>query len=380
MANQKKIKIQGFKFKPFSEKQLKILTCWQDNSPVKDKFLIIADGSIRSGKEQPLSSKLYTPNGYKLMRDIIVGDYVFDRQGNPTKVIGIFPQGKKDVYEITFCDGSKTRCGIEHLWTYEDNGTFLTKTLAELMKEDYSEFKFPINGCVEFKERKTDSVTYVKFIPDDYKYNSKENRLQYLAHLLNIHGRVLSSNFMTYYNISKQLMDDVAELARSLGLYVDTNHSEIQIQINKELYEKLISIHQCKLTITDEKLWKTIKSIKYIGQEECQCIYVDNEEHLYLTDDFIVTHNTVCMALSFVLFVMTNFNQQNAAMCGKSVGSFRRNVLATLKQMMIAIGYEVIEHRSENYVEIINGEVVNYFYIFGGKSFLATLLGKPSSK
>lgn len=51
----------------------------------------------------------------------------------------------------------------------------------------------------------------------------------------------------------------------------------------------------------------------------------------------------------------------------KSVGSFRRNVLATLKQMMIAIGYEVIEHRSENYVEIINGEVVNYFYIFGGK-------------
>ena len=73
------------------------------------------------------------------------------------------------------------------------------------------------------------------------------------------------------------------------------------------------------------------------------------------------------MALSFVLFVMTNFNQQNEAMCGKSVGSFRRNVLATLKQMMIAIGYEVIEHRSENYVEIINGEVVNYFYIFGGK-------------
>ena len=73
------------------------------------------------------------------------------------------------------------------------------------------------------------------------------------------------------------------------------------------------------------------------------------------------------MALSFVLFVMTNFNQQNAAMCGKSVGSFRRNVLATLKQMMIAIGYEVIEHSSENYGEIINGEVVNYFYIFGGK-------------
>lgn len=51
----------------------------------------------------------------------------------------------------------------------------------------------------------------------------------------------------------------------------------------------------------------------------------------------------------------------------KSVGSFRRNVLATMKQMMISIGYEVIEHRSENYVEITNGDVVNYFFIFGGK-------------
>ena len=87
MANQKKIKIQGFKFKPFSEKQLKILTCWQDNSPVKDKFLIVADGSIRSGKEQPLSSKLYTPNGYKLMRDIIVGDYA-------AKAQSLFDSGK----------------------------------------------------------------------------------------------------------------------------------------------------------------------------------------------------------------------------------------------------------------------------------------------
>ena len=57
----------------------------------------------------------------------------------------------------------------------------------------------------------------------------------------------------------------------------------------------------------------------------------------------------------------------------KSVGSFRRNVLMTLKQMMISLDYEVIEHRSENYVEIIKDDVVNYFYIFGGKFVFATL-------
>lgn len=50
MANLKKIKLQGFKFKPFSAKQLKLLTWWQENSPVRDKFMIVADGSIRAGK------------------------------------------------------------------------------------------------------------------------------------------------------------------------------------------------------------------------------------------------------------------------------------------------------------------------------------------
>lgn len=45
----------------------------------------------------------------------------------------------------------------------------------------------------------------------------------------------------------------------------------------------------------------------------------------------------------------------------------------TLKQMMISLDYEVIEHRSENYVEIIKDDVVNYFYIFGGRFIFATL-------
>ena len=102
MANQKKIKLTGFKFQPFSKKQMKVLTYWQDNSPVSDKFLLVADGSVRSGKQESNLAKLYTPDGYKLMGDIKVGDYVFDRLGRPTKVLGVFPQGVKDTYRITF--------------------------------------------------------------------------------------------------------------------------------------------------------------------------------------------------------------------------------------------------------------------------------------
>ena len=53
-------------------------------------------------------------------------------------------------------------------------------------------------------------------------------------------------------------------------------------------------------------------------KSEPKGILVDNEEHLYLCDDFIVTHNTVVCALSFVLYTMTHFNHQNAALAGKA--------------------------------------------------------------
>ena len=64
---------------------------------------------------------------------------------------------------------------------------------------------------------------------------------------------------------------------------------------------------------------------------------------------------------------MSTFNGQNFAMCGKTIGSFRRNVLFWLKLMLRSRGYQVTDHRADNLVEISRGEVTNYFYIFGGK-------------
>ena len=118
---------------------------------------------------------------------------------------------------------------------------------------------------------------------------------------------------------------------------------------------------------TKTKEWKMIKSIEYVGKEECQCIMVDNEEHLYLTDDFIVTHNTISMALSFLLFVMRNFNQLDAAMAGKTIGALRRNLVNPLKQIGETLGYEIIDHRSDNYLEVSKGNITNNIWLFGAK-------------
>lgn len=86
-----------------------------------------------------------------------------------------------------------------------------------------------------------------------------------------------------------------------------------------------------------------------------------------IADGAIRSGKTVCMSLSFVMWAMTKFNGQNFGMCGKTIGSFRRNVLFWLKMMLRSRGYTVADHRADNLVVISRGETVNHFYIFGGK-------------
>lgn len=86
-----------------------------------------------------------------------------------------------------------------------------------------------------------------------------------------------------------------------------------------------------------------------------------------IADGAIRSGKTVCMSLSFVMWSMETFNGQNFAMCGKTVGSFRRNVLSVMKQMLPARGYRLQDRRSENMLVITRGAVTNFYYIFGGK-------------
>lgn len=86
-----------------------------------------------------------------------------------------------------------------------------------------------------------------------------------------------------------------------------------------------------------------------------------------IADGAIRSGKTVSMSLSFALWAMSSFNGQNFAMCGKTIGSFRRNVLFWLKLMLKSRGYRVADHRADNLVIITKGSTENYFYIFGGK-------------
>lgn len=86
-----------------------------------------------------------------------------------------------------------------------------------------------------------------------------------------------------------------------------------------------------------------------------------------IADGSVRSGKTLSMSLSYVIWAMETFNGQNLGMAGKTIGSFRRNVLNLLKVMLLLRGYRYRDKRSDNLLEVRKGKIVNYFYIFGGK-------------
>lgn len=85
-----------------------------------------------------------------------------------------------------------------------------------------------------------------------------------------------------------------------------------------------------------------------------------------IADGSVRSGKTVCMSISFIFWLMRNFSSCNFAICGKTVGSCRRNVITPLLGM-INSRYQIKDKISENKIEIQKGNVKNYIYVFGGK-------------
>lgn len=86
-----------------------------------------------------------------------------------------------------------------------------------------------------------------------------------------------------------------------------------------------------------------------------------------IADGAIRSGKTVCLSLSFVMWAMYRFNDNNFALCGKTIGALRRNVVEPLKIMLNTLGYQIQERRAENTMNVTMGSRTNHFYFFGGK-------------
>lgn len=98
----------------------------------------------------------------------------------------------------------------------------------------------------------------------------------------------------------------------------------------------------------------------------CPASPVRNREGI-IADGAIRSGKTLCMSLSYVMWAMSTFDGQNFAICGKTIGSLRRNVMFWLKLMLRSRGFSVQDRRADNLLIVRRGNVVNYFYQFGGK-------------
>lgn len=158
-----------------------------------------------------------------------------------------------------------------------------------------------------------DLLSETKFIPDDYKYSSVENRESLLQGILDGDGSpVKNSCAIEWSSASFRLAKDVTELVQSLGGQTYYSCGEAFYNYNGELLQgqdrhrlhitlpETINPFKCKRKVAiynsnkfkKRNLKRYVESICFDGKEEAQCILIDHPDHLYITDDFIVTHNT----------------------------------------------------------------------------------------
>jgi phosphate starvation-inducible PhoH-like protein len=76
----------------------------------------IAPLAYMRGRAQPVATPVLTPDGFRPIGDLTVGDLVIGSNGEPTPVIGVYPQGEKDIYRVTAQDGASTLASGDHLW------------------------------------------------------------------------------------------------------------------------------------------------------------------------------------------------------------------------------------------------------------------------
>lgn len=254
------------------------------------------------GKAVPNDTPIPTPNGFKRMDELKLDDEVFNLYGKPVKVIGIYPQGIQETYKVTLSDGRSAKCNAEHLWytlDWNDKTEAYDEVVRKLsdMISDYKhpcKYLIPNNGVAQFKEREVPLDPWMmgfiigscgmysneKRIPKNYIFNTEDIRMKLL------HGLIDSSNSNNHIKLSttsSELVQDIGTLLESLGIrYSIQNQYEINIEFNnRDMYEPL-----------------RITNIEKVEDSEQRCITVDDPLHVYLTEQFIPTHNSMLLLKS----------------------------------------------------------------------------------
>jgi intracellular multiplication protein IcmO len=380
---------------------------WLTNSDCRQHFLLL--GTTGTGKALPLDADVHTPLGWKKMADIRVGDLVTTPDGRSAPVTGYYPQGKLDIYRVTFEDGRVAEACGEHLWEVHHkhwNGKYKpgvsragkarprllrTHDIKALLERNSGAFSVRLSEAVQKPQTNLSIEPYLmgallgdggisgdpirlssvdgfivekvakqlaavgyalhpddyaaacdyriravepkpghlsflralglegtksetKFIPEAYREGSIEQRWALVQGLMDTDGTVDSrTGSLSYSSSSKQLAEDFQYVVRSLGglakisekasSYRDADGAKVEgktsyrVSIRHPEPEQFFSLPR-KLELVPqnyqykETLKLRIRSVELSRQADAACILVDHADHLFITNDYVVTHNT----------------------------------------------------------------------------------------
>ncbi len=341
------------------------------------------------GKAQPVDELVLTPTGWRAIGSLGVGDYVIARDGTPTRVTGVFPQGLRQVYKINTVDGGSVRASDEHWWEIHPLGQKpRLMTTAELAKEPMrrglqyrwflpriepaqtvggphpidpyvlglligdGSFTTPTPAFTSADQELVDAVAaglpigckltisprpdrcptyrivheaghpnrmmtflrhlglagktaHHKFVPPAYLYGDVVTRHAVLQGLLDSDGSNNGSKGVEFTSASRQLCSDVQELIRSLGgranMYYKPGANAWRLwgRLPAGFPPFRLRRKLDRMTPENGVVNRAIHSVEEDGFAECVCIAVEDPERLYITRDYIPTHNTLNFALLY---------------------------------------------------------------------------------
>ena len=293
---------------------------------------IIAD-DMGLGKSLPLDAGILTPTGWKTMGDIRTGDLVVGSDGKPTRVTGVYPQGDLEIFRVTFSDGATVECSDDHLWSVrtQRNGTeYRTMPLSEIRTGLVNEhgrcrYYIPMVQPIEFTDNispeSVDSVDSVDslyaqgvdgIVSSDALTGPVEQRIAVLQGFLDTGEYEPGSGALRFYSDSEQTTRDIAELAMSLGgnarRFATGNNVRISATANIDrtirygvtlvLPEGIAPFRsESRLAryrdLVETRPVRGFASVESIGIKSAQCIRVAATDQLFVTDDYVLTHNTM---------------------------------------------------------------------------------------
>lgn len=253
-------------------------------------------GCRRFGKALLDSEILYLEDREKKIGNIVVGDKIYDDKGNLVEVVGVYPQGKVTTYRVVFEDGRNVICCGNHQWRVNHGGKWHVRSLRAIAGLDYKSMSIPVGEALNYPTAKLPvppsayasmlaaylggyggDMFFDKYICKKFLRSSIDQKKDFIENFIRSFRNVVTGEEeLMLSHIDMDVINFVQRMFWASGWYAKLEGNKLILSRNRKELK--------------------IRSISIYGKEHATCITVDNDSHLFLTTNYIVTHNTAIMS------------------------------------------------------------------------------------